>query len=213
MITELDKQVGRIVEALENKGMRENTIIFFTTDNGGVRKLLAHAPGTEIPAESPASNGEFRDGKSSLYEGGVRLPAFMNWPAKLKPGIVNEVLHHVDIMPTLLAIAGGSGSADHPFDGKDAWKTISEGGPSPHEDLLINVEFFRGAVRKGKWKLVKLATLPGKTELFDLDKDPGEKKDLSAEFPGVVEELEALLYLICKRAENVSLAESSDRIF
>ena len=66
-------------------------------------------------------------------------------------------------MPTLLALAGGKGSPDHPFDGKDMWATIAEGEPSPNEDILINVEAIRGAVRKGDWKLIKIVILPGKT--------------------------------------------------
>ena len=198
MLTSLDKQVGRMIEALEKKGMRENTLIFFTTDNGGVQKMKAHAPGGAPAAIPPASNAPFRDGKSTLYEGGVRLPAFFNWPAKLKPAVVNEPLHHVDVMPTLLAIAGGKGGADHPFDGRDAWATLAEGRPSPHEDILINVEFFRGALRKGNWKLVKVATLPGKTELFDLSTDIGETTNVAGEHPDIVRDLEARLVAYAK---------------
>ena len=81
----------------------------------------------------------------------------------------------VDVMPTLLALAGAQGSPDHPFDGKDMWPTLAEGKPSPNEDILINVEPFRGAIRKGNWKLVQIALLPGKTELFDLAQDPARR--------------------------------------
>jgi arylsulfatase A-like enzyme len=199
MITLLDTQVGRIVAALEKKGMRRNTLIFFSTDNGGLRNMKVHAPGGKAAADPPASNGVFRDGKASLYEGGVRLPAIMNWPARLRPRVVNEPLHHVDIMPTMLAIAGGKGSPDHPFDGKNAWATISEGKPTPHEDILINAEIYRGAVRKGNWKLVKVALLPGKTELFDLSSDPGEKNNVADQFPEVVRDLETRLTTYAKQ--------------
>jgi arylsulfatase A-like enzyme len=204
MITGLDTQVGRIVAALEKKGMRENTLIFFTTDNGGATSALfatgARSPeerqasgGAALGTKPPCSNLPFGGGKGSLREGGVRLPAIVNWPAKLKPAVVDEPLHHVDIMPTLLNLAGGKGSPDHPFDGKDATATIADGKPSPHEDILINVEAFRGAIRKGNWKLIKVATLPGKTELFDLAKDPGEKKNVAADRPDVVSDLESRL--------------------
>ena len=203
MITSLDDQVGRIVAALEKRGLRENTLIIFSSDNGGPRSAVA-ASGAHSRAEReasgvkqeslPASNGDLRGGKGSLHEGGVRVPTIFNWPARLKPRVVDEPLHMVDIMPTALALAGAKENpADKPLDGKDIWATVAEGEPSPHDDILVNVEAFRGAIIKGKWKLVKIALLPGKTELFDLTADPGEKTDLAAENPEVVRDLESRL--------------------
>ena len=127
------------------------------------------------------------------------MPVFANWPGKLQPAVVNEPLHMVDIMPTLLALAGGKGSADHPFDGKDIWATLAEGKPSPNEDILINVEAFRGAVRMGNWKLIKVALLPGKTELFDLSKDPGETTNVADQHPDIVRDLESRLLAYAKQ--------------
>jgi len=210
MISALDTQVGRVAAALEKKGMRENTLILFTTDNGGATSSLfatgARSPeereasgGVALDQKPPASNTPFSGGKGSLKEGGVRLPAIVNWPAKIKPGIVNEPVHHVDVMPTLLALAGGKGDPAKPFDGKDATATIVDGKPSPHDDILINVEAFRGAVRKGKWKLIKIALMPGKTELFDLEKDPGEKENIADKHPDVVKDLEARLLAYAKQ--------------
>ncbi len=118
--------------------------------------------------------------------------------------IVNEPLDMVDIMPTLLALAGSVGDADHPMDGKDIWPTLAEGKPSPHEDILINVEAFRGAIRKGGWKLIKIALLPGKTELFDLATDPGETTNVAAQHPDVTADLEARL-LAYARQQKPSL--------
>jgi len=201
MLTNLDTQVGRMVAALEKRGMRENTIIVFTSDNGGIKQMKVGAPGGALAKNPPASNGNLRDGKASLYEGGVRVPAIMNWPAKLTPAVVNEPLHHVDVMPTLLAIAGGKGNPDHPFDGRDAWATLAHGKPSPHDDILINVEIYRGALRKDQWKLVKQATLPGKTELFDLSQDIGEKNNVAAQFPDVTRDLEARLVGYAREAK------------
>jgi arylsulfatase A-like enzyme len=210
MITNLDRQVGRIVAALERKGIRDNTLIFFTTDNGGATSAL-FATGARSPeereesgsvalgAKPPASNAPFAGGKGTLKEGGVRLPAIVNWPAKIKPAVVTEPLGHIDVMPTLLAIAGGKGDPTKPFDGKDAWATITEGKPSPHEDIVINVEAFRGAIRKGKWKLIKVATLPGKTELFDLESDPGEKESIADKHPDVAADLESRLMAYAKQ--------------
>ena len=142
MITALDDQVGRVVAALEKKGLRDNTIILFASDNGGATSALfatgarseedrKASGGVGLGEKPPASNGRFRAGKGSLYEGGVRVPAFVNWPGRLKPAVVNAPIGMVDVMPTLLALAGAKGSADHPFDGKDIWPTLSQGGPRP----------------------------------------------------------------------------------
>ena len=209
MISCLDDQVGRIVAALEKKGMRDNTIILFASDNGGATSALfatgARSPeeretsgGVELGHKPPASNGTLRGGKGSLYEGGVPVPAFINWPGKLKPAVVDEPVHTTDIMPTLLALAGAKGSPDHPFDGKDIWPVLANGDPSPHDDILINVEAFRGAVRKGDWKLVKIALLPGKTELFNLAADPGEKTNVADQHPDIVTDLESRLLAYAK---------------
>jgi arylsulfatase A-like enzyme len=209
MITSVDEQVGRIVAALDKKGLRDNTLIIFSSDNGGPRNAIV-ASGAHSKEERsasgvkegtlPASNGDFRGGKGSLFEGGVRVPTIFNWPAKLKPGVVNEPLHMVDIMPTALALAGAKANPDDkPLDGKDIWATVAEGKPTPHDDILINVEAFRGSVIKGKWKLVKIALLPGKTELFDLTADPGEKTDVATQNPDVVRDLENRLIEYAKQ--------------
>jgi len=207
MVTSLDDQVGRIVAALEKRGLRENTLIIFSSDNGGPRSAVvasgAHskeerAAGGVKQESLPANNGILRGGKGSLYEGGVRTPTIFNWPAKLKPHVVNEPLHMVDIMPTALALAGAKASPDKPLDGKNIWATVAEGKPSPHDDILVNAEAFRGAIIKGKWKLVKIALLPGKTELFDLTADPGEKNDVAEQNAEVVRDLERRLIAYAK---------------
>ena len=210
MISELDVQVGRIVAELEKKGLRDNTIILFASDNGGATSGLfaqgaksneergSEEGGVQQNQKTPASNAPFSGGKGSLNEGGVRVPAFVNWPTRLKPRVVTEPLDMVDVMPTLLEHAGAKGSPDHPFDGKDMRATIADGAPSPHDDILINVEAFRGAVRKGDWKLIKIALLPGKTQLFNLAKDPGETTDVATENPEIVKDLEARLLAYAK---------------
>ena len=172
MVTSLDDQVGRIVAELDKRGMRDNTLIIFSSDNGGPRNAVvaSGAHSKEERLESgvkegalPASNGNLRGGKGSLYEGGVRVPTIFNWPAKLKPRVVNEPLHMVDIMPTALALAVSKENlSDKPLDGKNIWATVADGQPSPHEDILVNVEAFRGAIIEGNWKLVKIALLPAR---------------------------------------------------
>jgi arylsulfatase A-like enzyme len=104
----------------------------------------------------------------------------------------------VDIMPTVLALSDAKASPDKPLDGKDIWATVAEGQPSPHDDILVNVEAFRGAIIKGQWKLVKIALLPGKTELFDLATDPTESKSVADQNPEVVRDLESRLIAYAK---------------
>lgn len=210
MISNLDRAIGRVVAALEKKGLRDNTLILFASDNGGATSGL-FATGAKSPSElakesgsiergarAPANNAPFRGGKGGLYEGGVRVPAFANWPARLKPAVVNAPLHMVDIMPTALALAGGRADAGHPLDGRNIWPVLSGGKANPDETILVNVEAFRGAVRRGDWKLVKLALLPGKVELFDLLHDPGEKNNVAEKHPEIVKDLEARLVAYAK---------------
>ena len=209
MLTALDDQVGRIVEVLERKGIRDNTIILFQSDNGGPTSALfatgarseaerISSGGVGLSEKPPPSNGVLRGGKGSLYEGGVRVPAIVNWPGKLKPAIVTEPVHAVDVMPTLLDLAGGHSDPDHPLDGKDIWPTLAEGRPSPHEDILINVEAFRGAIRKGSWKLVDVALLPERVELYDLASDPGERNNVADQHRDIVADLKARLVTYAK---------------
>ncbi len=146
MITDLDTQVGRIVAALKQKNMIDNTLIVFSSDNGGATSALfatgarspearAESGGVALGAKPPASNGNLRGGKGSLHEGGVRVPTIFYWPTRLKPGVTNEPLDMVDVMPTVLALADAKGSPGHPFDGKNVWATLAENKPSPHEDI------------------------------------------------------------------------------
>ncbi|MEB3321241.1 MAG: arylsulfatase [Synechococcaceae cyanobacterium] len=210
MVSCLDEQIGRVLAALEAKGMRDNTLILFSSDNGGATSGL-FATGARSDEERtasgglarderpPASNGTLRGGKGTLHEGGVRVPTIVNWPARLAAREVHEPLHMVNVMPTLLALAGAQGSEEHPFDGRDMWATLAEGAASPNEEILLQVEAIRGAIRRGKWKLVKLATLPGRTELFDLEADPGETTNLAEAHPDLVRELEEHLLVYARQ--------------
>lgn len=213
MISAVDDMVGKIAAALEKKGILENTLIIFTTDNGGPTSGLfatgARSPqdraasgGVGLGQKPPNSNAPFRGGKGSLYEGGVRVPAIWYWPSKLQPKAINDIAAHVDVMPTLLALAGGNGSSDHPFDGKNIWPTLTQGKPDPHDYYLVNVEAMRGSIRKGNWKLVEWAALPGKIELFDLAKDPEEKINLADKNPELVRELREKLTSYAKEQKT-----------
>lgn len=187
MLAAMDEQVGKIVEAVEQAGVRDNTLFIFSSDNGGP------APGRVT------DNGKYRAGKATLYEGGVRVCAFATWDGHLKSGsVVKEPVHVVDWYPTLLKLCGGSAEQPLALDGRDIWATLTEGKPSPHEAILMNTEPSKGAVRVGDWKLVVYRE--GKrpkglepVELFDLKSDPYEKTNLAEKEPGKVDELRRVL--------------------
>jgi len=193
MATSMDDSVGEVMEALERKGLRENTIVLFMSDNGGIAAYDPAAAKVKGDKPAPADNAPFRGSKGGLYEGGVRSAAAISWPGLIKPGIINEPLHIVDIMPTLVGLAGGKSETDKTLDGKDIWPVLTKGKSSPHKNILINVELHRGAVRQGNWKLVKFASLPSRVELYDLKNDPGEKKNIAKKHPEKVNELEEIL--------------------
>jgi arylsulfatase A-like enzyme len=201
MVTAMDEAVGQIVSAIEARGWRTNTLIIFSSDNGGPN------PGRLT------RNEPFRAGKGTLYEGGVRACAFANWPGQIKSNtVVNAPLHIVDWYPTFLKLAGARTEQKLPADGRDIWPTVTTGASSPHEAILINATPKKGAVRAGDWKLVvngqaaesadgdddgapqeadKEKTLSPSWELFNLAKDPGEKENLAARHPDKVRELRA----------------------
>lgn len=194
MITEMDKQIGKIVKELEDKHVRNNTLIIFTSDNGGAtNKMFATGPGQTKTTDIPTSNKPFRGGKGSLYEGGVRVPTIINWFGTLQPGVSNELLGHIDIMPTILAVAHVKDIHGKPMDGKNMIPALLNQTSQLHKNLLINVEQYRGAVRQGNWKLITTALLPGTVELYNLKTDPSETKNLASQYPDKVKGLMAIL--------------------
>jgi arylsulfatase I/J len=200
-ITAMDDEIGKVIDALEKRKMRDNTIIFFVSDNGGTRSNLFVGEAA-VKGDLPPNNGPYRDGKGSVYEGGTRVVALANWPGRIKPGVVNEMMHIVDIYPTLNGLAGAQVGKNKPFDGVDAWPTISDGKPSARDELVYNVEPYRAAVRKGNWKLVWTTLLPPMIELFDLSKDPSESTNLAEQNPDKVKELQAMIIDLAKQASS-----------
>jgi arylsulfatase A-like enzyme len=232
MVECLDDQVGRVVAALEQRGLTDNTLILFSSDNGG------------LPGVGGAANGKLRGQKGTLYEGGTRVCAFANWPGHLKPGtVVTEPLHIVDWFPTLVNLAGGSLQQQHPLDGRDLWPVLTAGKPSPHEDILINAMPNSGAIRMGGWKLVVNGHItandlenagakkaaPGRNqapenaadsvvELFNLTEDPYEQNNLAAQNPEKVRQLRARLEAyraaaVPPKAENQPANHKAPRVW
>ncbi|WP_199554713.1 arylsulfatase [Sandaracinobacteroides hominis] len=188
MITAMDTQIGRVVAELEKRGMRDNTLIVFHSDNGGTRSKMF--VGQEaVEGELPADNGPYREGKGTLFEGGVRVGAIANWKGRIKPAKLGGISHITDMLPTLAGLAGASLKNSKPLDGKDIWPLIA-GGASPRTDVVLNVEPTQGSIREGKWKLVWLAPLPSSVMLFDLEADPSEKTDVSQQNPRIFADLQ-----------------------
>ena len=190
MITAMDDEVGRVLAALEAKGMRDDTLIVFQSDNGGVTSSDFTGE-TEVGGDLPADNGPYRDGKGSTYEGGTLVAALMNWPGKVPVGEVTGMMHVVDMLPTLASVAGASLSQSKPLDGMDMWPTIRAGGPSPRTSMIYNIDMTSGTIREGDMKLVWTASFPPMVELFDLAADPGETTNLAEQMPEVVARLQA----------------------
>jgi arylsulfatase A-like enzyme len=192
MLAAMDEAVGQILAELDARGLRKNTLIVFSSDNGGPN------PGRLT------DNGPFRAGKGTVYEGGVRVAACAAWEGRIRPGTtVAAPMHMVDWYPTFLRAAGASPTQKLPLDGKDILPTLTEGKPSPHDAILLNASPNGGALRMGDWKLVvktgagtnedgdPLTRTAAKVELFNLKDDPYEKNDLSTAQPEKVRELRA----------------------
>jgi arylsulfatase A-like enzyme len=205
MITAMDDEIGKVVAALDRKKMRDNTLIVFMSDNGGNRSAMLSGDADVSKLTLPADNGPYRGGKGMLYEGGTRVAALANWPGRIKPGINNEVMHVVDLFPTLAGLAGASPNKDKPLDGLDLWPTLSEGKPSPRQEVIYNIEPFRAGVRQGDWKLIWRTPLPSAVELYDTGRDPYEKTNVAESQPEIVAQLQ-------RRAEELA-RESAKSMF
>jgi arylsulfatase A-like enzyme len=213
MVAAMDEAVGEIVAAVEAKGLRTNTLTIFCSDNGGPK------PG------QITSNGPLRAGKATLYEGGMKVCAFVNWPGQIRSNtVVNAPLHIVDWYPTLLKLAGASLEHKLPLDGRDLWPALAANAPSPHDAILINAAPTKGAIRMGDWKLVLNGHVPDNedgdaenkadaasakpvddknprevAELFNLAVDPSEKENIAAKNPEKVRELRARYDVLAKQ--------------
>ncbi|HQX51521.1 MAG TPA: arylsulfatase [Planctomycetaceae bacterium] len=202
MLAAVDEAIGQIKDALDAKGISDNTLIVFSSDNGGFN------PG------KATSNAPLRAGKGTIYEGGVRVCAFATWPGKIPAGVtVDEPMHGVDWYPTLLKLAGAT--TDQPLapDGMDIWPVLTQGAKTPHDAiLLMGTQPGKAAVRVGDWKLLLNASQKdteetdetddagAKMELYNLADDIGEKHDLAASQPEKTTMLRARLDQFLKDA-------------
>lgn len=181
---EVDWSTGEVLDTLKRLGLDDNTLVIYTSDNG---PWLAQGVngGCALP---------LRDGKGTTYDGGVRVPCIMRWPGKIPAGAISdEMVTEMDVLPTFARLAGTSAPEDRIIDGKDIWPLMSgaQGAVSPHETLFFYRANRLQSMRSGKWKLI--LPLDGKPlALYDLHADIGESRDLSAEYPRVVQRLSDL---------------------
>lgn len=191
MIASMDEGVGRILSTLDALHLRENTVVVFTSDNGGLCTL-------EGPNTPATGNGPFREGKGTLYEGGIRVPLIIDWPGVTMAGGTSSVpVCSVDIMATLCGIAGAA--VPQATDGVSLVPVL-KGDPAPVRPALYwHYPHYSnqggrpaGAVRAGDFKLVEFLET-GRRELFDLKNDPGEIRNLATDQPERVQELASLL--------------------
>lgn len=191
MVARLDLHVGQIIQKIEELGLAENTIILFASDNG------AHKEGGADP-DFFNSSGELRGIKRSLYEGGIRTPFIAYWPNHIKENqITDRPAAFWDIMPTLLDLTGTTNQSY--TDGISILPTLKKKGKQQEHKYLyweFHEEGGRQAVRKGDWKLIiQKVKSPTETyvELFNLKKDPSEKRNIASENPKKVQELKKLI--------------------
>jgi len=201
MITRMDKDIGEILQQLKDDGIDENTLVIFTSDNGPEMHYSF--------AENFDSNGEFRGGKRDLYEGGIREPFIARWPGKVLPGTVSDHISAFwDFLPTACEIAG----VDVPenVDGISYLPTLT-GKDSQAEHEYLYWEYYgkggKKAIRKGHWKAVvnDLYNDPDSPlELYDLESDPGETRNLADQFPEIVSELDSIMLVASSPSSEYS---------
>ena len=203
MIAAVDDAVGAVVRTLREQHQLEDTLIFFTADNGATRE--ARAGLNQRPA-SAGDNGRFRGFKFSAFDGGMHVPMIQHWDGVIPKGkVVSQTGSHLDILPTICAAAGAALPNGRVYDGFDALPLSVSNAPSRH-DAIFWSQGGQLAVRRGPWKLVKNGRLydgtPGGNRplagddaifLSNLEQDPGESVNLRHRHPELVDELDTLI--------------------
>jgi arylsulfatase A-like enzyme len=190
MIEAMDLAVGKVLAGIDELGLRENTVVVFTSDNGG----LSTSEGW------PTSNLPLRGGKGWMYEGGIREPLLVRWPGVSRPGsVVSTPVSSPDFFPTFLEAAGVAPASGQVLDGRSLAPAL-RGELEPERPLFWHYPHYgnqggapAAAVRRGDWKLIEWQE-DNRVELFNLAADLGEKTDLAAREPARVDRLRAELH-------------------
>ncbi|TWT56564.1 sulfatase-like hydrolase/transferase [Allorhodopirellula solitaria] len=181
-ITAMDEQIGRLRAKLRELNLEKNTLVLFCSDNG---------PSDGLAKKGVASAGPFRGHKHTMYEGGVLVPACVEWPGVIPAGTTSDVrCSTVDFLPTIAQACGVESAikSSLPIDGIDLMPVLTGADPDPDRDLFFGYRrLYQGtdgkAIISGDWKLLQEAKKSGRRYLFDLSKDPYEEHDLTDEFP------------------------------
>jgi uncharacterized sulfatase len=189
MISRMDADVGRLMDLVKKLGIDNNTLVFFSSDNG------PHREGGNEP-DFNDSNGPLKGIKRDLTEGGIRVPFITRWPGKITPGVSHFVGGFQDMMPTLAELAGASDAVPKDIDGLSIVPTLmgESSKQKPHEYLYWTF-FERGggqAIRAGEWKAIQ-QPMDSAVRLYDLSQDLGEERDVAAQHSDVVARLKAMM--------------------
>lgn len=194
MVEATDRAVGKVIQKLEEEGIRDETIVVFTSDHGGLSTSEGHN----------TSNRPFRGGKGWLYEGGVRIPLIMSWPDQIEPGsVTDQPVMNTDFFPTLLDAAGLPRRPDDHTDGV-SFLPVLNGAESESfsrgEPMYWHYPHYSnqggppgGAIRMGPWKLVERYE-DGSVELYNLERDLSESNDVASEHPERVRNMRTKLH-------------------
>ncbi len=198
MISTMDTNIERVMEKLKELGLAENTLVIFTSDNGGNMY-------DEVDGTTPTNNAPLRNGKGNSYEGGVRVPFVAVWPGKIEAGVVDETItSSIDMFPTFLEVAGLERDPAHPLDGESILPVLEGGEISsrpyfdyfPH-NVVATKNVAATSVRDGDWKLLRYfndgPNQEDRFELYNLADDIGETKNLAEQEPERVKAMDALI--------------------
>ena len=183
-VTHMDDGIGKIVKALDDTGLRNDTLLVFVSDNGGQESWRSDTQYkgryAQLPHTVLGNNLPLREWKGDCYEGGIRVPAFVNWPGQITAGHIKSPVHIVDWMPTLCHLTGAKMKPDQLSDGQNIWSSITGQTDSLSPRTLYWKTSKASAVRQGDWKLI-VFTKDDRGELFNLANDPYERNDLASQ--------------------------------
>lgn len=208
-ISHLDEAVGRVLTAIERTGQSENTMVVFFGDNGSpgqqnLKQVKAN-PEDYLDVTLPGGNLPLRGKKGDVYEGGIRTPAFISWPAMLKPKTCDTPLHVTDWMPTLCSLVDHRPAYDLKWDGRNIMPLLKGMVSVPSDRSLYTARGGQSAMREGHWKLISKGP---KSELYNLAEDIGETNNRATEKPELVQRLRGQLKAEIKKDTDAKPKET-----